>query len=224
MRQNILFADFSLSGPTLQGGMKIANQAKGNTRQAAEFIQNAVGGDLFSIETVQSYPHDHMKTIQIAQEELDENARPALKELPEHWNDYDIIYLGYPNWWNTFPMAVATFVESLDWSGKTIIPFCTNEGSGLGASIRDLKRLAPKAKILDGVSFTGHQVASCEKKIVRWAKEALCCAHHIPFHPHQLIPFQNGQSPYKSNSHNRIIKDSFRKEEGDMYEFRSEHK
>jgi len=75
------------------------------------------------------------------------NARPELTNTVENMESYDVIYLGYPNWWGTMPMAVFTFLESYDFSGKTIIPFCTHEGSGIGNSERDIKKLCPKAKV-----------------------------------------------------------------------------
>ena len=84
--------------------------------------------------------------------------------------DYDVIYLGYPNWWGTFPMAVFTFLESYDFTGKTIVPFCTHEGSGLGSSERDIKQLCPNAKILSGIAIRGGSVLSADNIVQSWLK------------------------------------------------------
>ena len=83
-------------------------------------------------------------------------------------DDYEVIYLGYPNWWGTFPMAVFTFLESYDFSGKTIIPFCTHEGSGIGSSERDIKKLCPDAKVLTGLAIRGGSVKSADSIIKSW--------------------------------------------------------
>ena len=170
---HILTLYFSLKGPTLGAFMRIVDQEKGNTALAAEMIQKAVGGDLFEIETVKTYPKDHMKTIQEAKEELEAGIRVAVKRLPEHWDTYDTVYLGYPNWWNTLPMPVVTMLEQLDWTNKRIIPFCTNEGSGLGESVDTIRKICKGAQIEAGASFKGSEVKKSEQKISAWAKEML---------------------------------------------------
>lgn len=170
---NILTVYFSLKGPTLGAMMRIVDQEKGNTQMAAEYIQCAVGGDLFEIETVKTYPKDHMKTIQEAKDELEAGTRVEIKGVPEHWTSYDTVYLGYPNWWDTLPMPVMTFLEQLDWTGKRIIPFCTNEGSGLGQSEAAIRSVCKGAEIVKGASFRGHKVKKSEKQITEWAKKML---------------------------------------------------
>jgi flavodoxin len=85
-------------------------------------------------------------------------------------DDYDVVYLGYPNWWNTFPMAVFTFLESYNFSGKTIIPFCTHEGSGLGRSEQDIKKLCPNAKVFTGIAIYGSKVANADNGVQSWLK------------------------------------------------------
>lgn len=170
---NILIVYFSLKGPTLGGMMRIVDQEKGNTQMAAEYIQNAVGGDLFEIETSKTYPKDHMKTIQEAKDELAVGTRVEIKGVPEHWEAYDTVYLGYPNWWDTLPMPVVTFLERLDWTGKRIIPFCTNEGSGLGQSEAVIRSSCTGAEVAEGASFRGHRVKKSEKQIAEWAKKIL---------------------------------------------------
>ena len=151
------------------GDLKVIE--KGNTERVAEFIQEAVGGDLFELETVRTYDASYMTCIEEAKEELRAKARPALKALPESLDAYDTIYLGYPNWWGTCPMCVFTFLESFDFSGKRIIPFCTNEGSGLGHSERDIAKVCPGAKVAQGLSVTGNQAAQSKARVTSWAKQ-----------------------------------------------------
>lgn len=148
----------------------IKNLAEGNTEVAAAMIQRAVGGDLFALETAKEYPKDYYACIGEAQEELRAHARPALQSLPESIAAYDTIFIGYPNWWGTMPMAMFTFLEAFDWSGKKIAPFCTNEGSGMGSSERDLAKACAGAKLLRGLSVHGAETAQSEKKIADWAR------------------------------------------------------
>lgn len=129
----ILIAYFSRKGQNYVNG-KIKNLAKGHTERVAEFIQQAVGGDLFEIQTVRDYPADYTQCTEAAKEELRSKARPELKAYPDSLGGYDTGFLGYPNWWGTMPMACYTFLEKYDMSGKTILPFCTHEGSGMGAA------------------------------------------------------------------------------------------
>lgn len=96
-----------------------------------------------------------------------------IKGVPEYWEAYDTIYLGYPNWWDTLPMPVMTFLERLDWTGKRIIPFCTNEGSGLGQSEAAIRTACKGIEIAKGASFCGHKVKKSEKQIAEWAKTML---------------------------------------------------
>ena len=151
------------------GGLKTLE--KGNTERVAEYIQQAVGGDLFELETVRAYDPAYMTCIEEAKAELRENARPELKAMPANLDAYDTIFLGYPNWWGTCPMCVFTFVESANLAGKRIIPFCTNEGSGLGKSERDLAKAIPGATIDRGLSVLGHESENAQAKTAAWAKQ-----------------------------------------------------
>lgn len=163
----ILIAYFSRKGENYLNG-KIVNLNIGNTEVVAKKIQELTGGDLFRIETVQLYPADYNTTTKIALEEKRNHARPELKETVKNINFYDTVYLGYPNWWGTFPMAVFTFLESYDFSGKTIAPFCTHEGSGLGSSERDIRKLCPGAGILPGLAIRGGSVHETETLLKAW--------------------------------------------------------
>lgn len=170
----ILIVYFSVKGQTLGPGMKIIDREKGNTAIAAEFIHQAVGGDMFEIKAAKEYPRDHMLLIEEAKRELDSGTRVPLKEYPEEGiEEYDTIFLGYPNWRNTMPMVMFTFLEHYDWTGKRIITFCTNEGSGLGSSVDDIRRSAKGADVTYGISIRGSQVKNMEERISAWAKSAI---------------------------------------------------
>ena len=103
--------------------------------------------------------------------EYQNQARPELKEMLDSIDEYEVIYLGYPNWWNTMPMACFTFLDTYDFSGKTIIPFCTHEGSGLGNSVRDIRKACPGANVLDGYALTGSAVRSSQELIKTWLNQ-----------------------------------------------------
>lgn len=162
-----LVAYFSRKGNNYVGG-SIVNLPIGNTEVIAKKIQELTGSNLFQIETVMSYPEDYTETTNVTQAEQRENARPELKETVRDLDSYDVIYLGYPNWWGTMPMAVFTFLESYDFSGKTIVPYCTHEGSGMGSSERDIKRLCPKAKVLSGLAIQGGRVGRADQDVAAW--------------------------------------------------------
>ncbi len=168
--KKILIAYYSRKGQNYKGG-NIVNLPIGNTEVIAQKIQQITGGDLFEIQTVKTYPADYTTTTRVAQDELSKDARPELLEYLETPDDYDVIYLGYPNWWGTFPMAVCTFLESFDSSGKTIIPFCTHEGSGIGHSEKDIKRLCPDAAVEKGIAIRGGSVNGADGVLQSWIKD-----------------------------------------------------
>ena len=169
----ILTVYYSLAGETIAPSMKIVNLEKGHTAVAAEYIQKAVGGDIFEIETVKTYIEDHMKMIYEAKEELEKGIRPELKGFADI-SSYDTIFIGFPNWWNTMPMPVFTFLEHYDWNGKRIIPFVTSGGGGFGNSIDDMKKTCKGAEISEnGGEFLGHKVEESEDEISAWAKDVL---------------------------------------------------
>ena len=140
----------------------------GNTEAAAGIIRKLTGADIFRIDPVRAYAADYNTCIEEARADRRRNARPALKEYPESLAGYDVIYLGYPNYWGTMPMAVFTFLEHFDFKGKAIRPFCTHEGSGMGASEKDIARLCAGAKVEKGLPIHGGSVASAETLIRSW--------------------------------------------------------
>lgn len=162
--KKILIAYFSRRGANYVGG-RIVDLPVGNTEVVARKIRQLTGGDLFRIEPVKAYPDDYTECTRVAQQELRTNARPALKDRIAQTARYDIVFLGYPNWWNTVPMAVRTFLESHDFAGKTIVPFCTHEGNGAGRSAEDIRRSAPSATVLDATAIVGSTVARADARI-----------------------------------------------------------
>ena len=148
----------------------IKNLEIGNTEVIANYIKEFTDADLFKMDPLKDYPEDYMKCTEEAQEELKDDARPELKEYIEDISEYDLIYIGFPNWWSTMPMPVWTQLEKLDFSGKTIKPFVTHEGSGFGRSLNDLKKLCPGADIADGLSIQGSFVSSSKEKVKNWVQ------------------------------------------------------
>lgn len=134
----------------------------------ADMIQQYTKGDLFQIITENAYPAAYKEATEVARTELDEGARPVLATHVENMEQYDIIYLGYPNWWGDIPMPVATFLEEYDFTGKTIIPFCTHEGSRLGVSEVSIARLVPDAALLGGFEVSGNQAADSQADMEQW--------------------------------------------------------
>ena len=166
-----LIAFYSRKGNNYLDG-NIVNLSVGNTEVAAQMIQTLAGGDTFKIETVKAYPSDYTRATEVAKEELNRNARPELSFNVDNLDDYGVVFLGYPNWWGTAPMAVFTFLESHDFAGKTIIPFCTHEGSGMGHSESDIKAACPGAKVLKGLAIKGGNVQSAERAIEAWLRKS----------------------------------------------------
>jgi len=164
-----LIAYYSRAGNNYSNG-KIVNLPVGNTEVAAGMIQKLTGGDIYRIETLKTYPEGYEETTEVARQELRENVRPEISGHVDNMADYSVIYLGYPNWWGTLPMAVHTFLEAYDFASKTIVPFCTHEGSGMGRSEKDIKKLCPTATVLPGLPIKGGSVKGAESDIAAWLK------------------------------------------------------
>lgn len=144
----------------------------GNTEVLARAIAEAAGADLFRIETVKPYPPAYRACTDQAKKELAAGARPGLKSFPKGLDACGTVYVGYPVWWGTAPMAVFTFLEAFCWEGKTVRPFCTHEGSGLGRSVEDIARACPGAKVEAGFAAVGSEAARAAAKAARWVKGA----------------------------------------------------
>ena len=162
---------FSHKGENYSKG-KIVNLEKGNTEIAAEMISNILNADIFEIVAEKEYPFNYNECIEIAKKELRENSKIKLKQDIDI-KEYDTIFVGYPNWWGTMPMPVWTFLEEKDSTNKKVLPFCTNEGSGLGKSESDIKKITSGAKVLKGLSINGSEVNNSEGKIRKWLEEVL---------------------------------------------------
>ena len=143
----------------------------GNTEQVAQIIQQETGGDLFEIAPATPYTNDYNELLDIAQQEQSDNARPELAGQVENWEQYDTIFVGYPNWWSDAPMAVYTFLESYDWSGKTLVPFNTSASGGFGRSLSGLEESASGAAILEGISFTERILGDAQSEVTTWLDE-----------------------------------------------------
>lgn len=161
--KELLVVFYSRAGQNYKSG-EIINLRVGNTEVVATMIASKLGADIFKIEPVRDYPSDYMKCSERARRELDENARPLYKGDVDI-SSYTKIILGYPIWWGTLPMTVWTFLENHDFSGKTIIPFSTHEGSDLGNSIKVIEKLCPKAEIKMVVPIIGSKVDDCDAEI-----------------------------------------------------------
>ncbi len=140
----------------------------GNTEKVAKLIAALTGGSLFKIEQQTPYSDVYKECIEEAKKDLEQDKRPSLLSLPEDFDQYDEIYLGYPNYWGTMPMAVYTFLENLNWKGKTIHPFCTHEGSGLSNTEKDIKKAVPEAVVTDGLAIFGSRAEISDNAVKTW--------------------------------------------------------
>lgn len=169
MNNKILIAYFSREGNNYVDG-SIVNLPVGNTEVAAKMIERMTGGKMFKIDPVKKYSTDYTTCTEEAQKELRADARPELTEYLDGIDEYGTIILGYPNYWGTIPMPVWTFLERYDFSGKTILPLCTHEGSDMGRSEADIKKLCHGADVRKGLAIRGGSVKNAEGDIERWLK------------------------------------------------------
>jgi len=170
---NILIVYFSRHGSSIGDtdvdAISSASLSPGNTIVVADMIKEATGGDTFQIITVDPYPKDYRETTNVARVELDNNERPALMTAKvENLEAYDTIILGYPNWWSTIPMPVATFIEENNLSGKTILPYCVHDGSGLARSVNDITAFCPDSTVLSGLAISGGRAGSSNDAVIEW--------------------------------------------------------
>lgn len=147
----------------------VNGQAVGRLRAVADMIQSNVGGDLFSIRTSVVYPTDGRELIDYAAQEQEENARPELTSHIENLDEYDTIFIGYPNWWADLPMAVYSFFDEYDFSGKTLIPFNVHNGSRFSRTIQTIQELEPDATVIeDGFTVSEQTVADADGDVASW--------------------------------------------------------
>ena len=153
----------------------VGNITEGNTAIIAQMIANKTGGDLFEIKVAQdNYPKGYMALTEYAKSEKQQNARPEIIGKVDNFADYDTIFIGYPNWWADMPMPVYTFLDSYDFTGKTICPFCTHEGSGLSGTEANFRSHTKAKAVSDGLAIYGHTAqnsrAEAESKVKAWLK------------------------------------------------------
>lgn len=162
-----LVAFYSRADENYFGG-KLNYIKKGNTEKIADITAELTGADIFKIEQQNPYSANYKECVAQAYADLKANARPKLLSLPDNIDKYDEIYLGYPNYCGTMPMAVYTFLEAFDFSGKTIHPFCTHEGSGLSNTVNDIKNAAKGATVTDGLAVFGSNADDAQKLVENW--------------------------------------------------------
>ena len=160
--------------PLLCDPLVVYFSRSGNTESVAERIAERTGADVFEIVTVQDYPEDYNELLDFARNEQRENARPELAEHIEDMDIYDVIFLGYPNWWGDMPMPLYSFLDEYDLSGKTIMPFVTSGGSGFSRTIRSIEDAEPDATVLEGLSIRDRRVddISTDRAIEEWIDES----------------------------------------------------
>lgn len=171
------------SGPEQSGSVQTAGErplvayfsCTGNTRAVAEQIAGLTGGDLFEIVPAQPYSSADLnyndKSSRCYVEMHDQASRPAIARTVPNFAEYKTFYIGYPNWWNTFPRIINTFLEAHDFSGKIIRPFCTSGGSGVEKSVADIKKLVPTAIVRDGLLVPGVSARSSGERIASWVRK-----------------------------------------------------
>ena len=142
-----------------------------NTETVANFIHEAVGGDIIKLETEEEYTDNYNDLLDIAQEEKNKNARPALKTQIDNIDEYDTIFLGYPIWWGDMPMALYTFLDEYDLNGKTIAPFTTSGGSGLSGTLRNIEDEEPNATVTEGLAIRDDNVKNSQNTVIEWLSE-----------------------------------------------------
>lgn len=150
----------------------IDGEMLGNTQYVAQLIQEMTGADIFRIVPQPPYPTDHRTLVDLAEEEQEQDARPAIEGKSEAPGAYDTIFLGYPNWWADMPMILYTFLEQYDFSGKIIIPFCTHGGSGFSRTIQTIQDKQPGATVIrDGYSLSRIRMERAPSGVAEWLKE-----------------------------------------------------
>lgn len=158
---------YSRAGQNYVNG-NIIELKRGNGEIIVDYITELTDADTFRVETLKEYPIDYMQTTEVAQEELNNNTRPELKEELTDISEYDVIYIVSPNWWGTLPMAMFTQLEKLDFTDKIVKTLITHEGSGLGNSMNDIKKLCEGADIKKGLAIHGAKVKSSKADVERW--------------------------------------------------------
>lgn len=144
---------------------------QGNTEYVATVISEATDGDLFEIKTVHTYPGSHKELIDAAKKESDDNARPRLATHIKNLKEYDVIFVGFPNWWYDMPKPLYTFFDEYDFSGKTVVPFCTHGGSRFSSAVKTIREMEKNATVLNGYTINRDRVAESKEGILKWLEK-----------------------------------------------------
>ena len=167
MTKNLIIY-YSRKGENYVNG-RIENLKKGNTEICAEFIQKAVGGDLFEVQTAKAYSENYHTCTEEAAQEIKDNARPKLTHYLDNIDSYDNVFVCGPCWWGTYPVAMFTQLEALDFTGKKVLPLMTHEGSGMGNSEKDLRKICKGATFGPGIAIHGADAKEAKKAVSDWA-------------------------------------------------------
>ena len=162
-----LIVYYSRNGENYVNG-NIIELNEGNTYHVARFIQQYTNGDMFEIKPIYDYSNNYNECKKQSKKELNNKTYPKLKQYPKNLDEYEVIYLGYPNWWGTYPMVVASFLKNAKLYHKTIVPFCSHEGSGFGRSIADIKQACPHNDVLKGFDIKGSQAEHSQFMVQQW--------------------------------------------------------
>lgn len=149
----------------------VGNIEVGNTKVVADFIKDYTHADQFEVVAEKSYDMPYNDLIKVAKEEQNKGEKPAFKGSVDNMSDYDVVFVGTPIWWGTFPQVMFTFFDKYDLNGKTIIPFTTHEGSGLGSVVNDLKKIYPNAKYEKALAIKGTDARTSKERVEKWLKE-----------------------------------------------------
>lgn len=163
---------FSRSGENYMDG-KVVNLERGNAQVLASFVQEVTGADVFRVETVEEYPKDYTTCTEVAKKELQKKVRPLLKQYLEDLDAYSHVFVVGPCWWGTFPAAMFSQLERLNWKGKKVCILMTHEGSGLGNCERDLKRICKGSRFGKSLAIAGRQTDASREQVQEWAKKQL---------------------------------------------------
>ena len=145
----------------------------GNTQEIAKQIHEFAGGDLVEIKPATDSPLDYNSVLDVAKQEFRSENKPELKDMPYSIEAYDNIFISYPNWWNTFPAPISTFLSEFNFTDKTIIPFCTHGGGGIGHSIENVRKQCPDSELLEALSINGNQVWNANSEVEKWLQKVL---------------------------------------------------
>ena len=170
MRSLVIF--YSRRGQNYING-NISSLERGNAELIAEYIRDALGADVFEIDTVKSYSDDYNECIEDAKAEQREKARPELKAYLDDISEYDTVFIVAPNWWGVYPMAVYSQLERLDFTGKTVHFVVTHEGSGLGGVSKTIRKSCKGAKIGESLAVQGGSAPRSETEVSTWARKAV---------------------------------------------------